>query len=371
MEQFEGERDLQQFSESFSGLTKREQYQEIVKNTISELYGNARYWDFFKSFNEESIHDFIIDYASKKAWYLVNGSRILSNLENEQFRYRELAEKCLWEIQQKKLFNMQAEWRAGLKDIDGIEVTRDFLCWEKAITRCPFVDAITKADVDLYIEYVESGNYSEKNWLNNWQDYDVFRNEAIGNDQMPAWYRFYDMKRGTGYLMLLPDKKGMEERECINAWKKQNDYNDEIGFIEDEMVSGPMPSLYLNYETLNFFIRTFENKNLLKFFEAAECKPDDAARQEELNEAIRILSRAGKGVQLPAAADWRDAVITGAKQYKNKKLIDNLPLVFEEYLFRINAGISFNDVFEDELYQEYHESALAYRERIREGKQWL
>lgn len=371
MDQFEGREHLSSRDEILSGMGRREQYQEIVKNTISELYGNARYWDFFKSFNEESVHDFIIEYASKKAWYLVNGNRILARRDNEQLRYRELAEKCLWEIQQKKLFNLQAEWRAGLKEIDGIQVTRDFLCWEKAITRCPFLEPVTKGELELYMDYIESGSYREKNWLNNWQDYDVFRNEAIGNDQMPAWYRHYDLKRGTGYLMLLPDKKGAEERTYLEAWKSQSEFSGDQGFAEDEMLTGPMPNLYLNYETLDFFIKTFETKNLLKYFEAAECRPEDAAREVELQEALRILTRAGNGIQLPTASDWRDAVISGAKQYKNKKLLDNLPVVYENYLFRLHTGIAFNETGDDELYHEYLESALAYRDRVSEGKKLL
>ncbi len=74
---------------------RRTRYEELVRDTIRELYSNARYWEFFKGFNEESVHDFITEYASKKAWYLLNGERLLLKKEKEHFRFRELAEKCL------------------------------------------------------------------------------------------------------------------------------------------------------------------------------------------------------------------------------------------------------------------------------------
>lgn len=45
---------------------RRARYEEIVKDTIRELYGNARYWDFFKSFNEESVHDLLLNMLPKK-----------------------------------------------------------------------------------------------------------------------------------------------------------------------------------------------------------------------------------------------------------------------------------------------------------------
>src|SRR5689334_17752666 len=157
MSYFEGGNELLPNGELIPDLSKRERYAEIVKDTIRELYGNARYWEFFKTFNEESVHEFITEYASRKAYYLINGNRLVTKKEREQFRFRDLAENCLWEIQQKKLFNMQVEWRAGLIELNDVEVTRDFYCWEKAIRKCNLITPVSANELSLYMDYLESG----------------------------------------------------------------------------------------------------------------------------------------------------------------------------------------------------------------------
>ena len=347
---------------------RRARYEEIVRDTIRELYSNARYWEFFKTFNEESVHDFITEYASKKAYYLLNGERILAKREREQFRFRDLAEQCFWEIQQKKLFNMQAEWRAGLIEIDGIEVTRDFLCWEKAISRCPFLEPVKSSEVDLYMDYLESGNYSEKNWFYNWQDYEAFGLSHSGQDVTPSWYKYYDSKNGTDYLMMLPDKKGNQEKEYLKVWREKNSGYNVDGINEEEFLSGNGPSLYINFETLDFFIRTFENKNLLEYFKAAENKPENSATDAELQDAFRILNRANETVKLPEDPDWRQAVIRGAAAYKTKRILANLPYVFDDYLFRKKTGIAFSDNEDEALYKEHVAFAAIFKQQVNEGR---
>ncbi len=348
---------------------KREKFQEIVKETIGELYSNPRFWDFFKSFNEDSVHDFIIEYASKKAWYLVNGERILSGRDSEHFRFRDIAYLCLWEIQQKKLFNMQSEWRAGLIEIEEIKTTRDFLYWERAIARCPFLEPINAGEVELYKSYLNSDSYCEKNWFYNWQDYDIFRSEGSAEQIVPAWYRYYDEKIGTGYLSLLPDKKGLDEKECFNAWCESFGFDD--GDIEDDKQSRPLPNLHLNFETLNFFIQTFESRQVYKYFEAAECPPDHVRGDKELDDAIKILKHAPHHTSLPQVGNWREAIIQAATQIKKEYIISNLSLAWDDYLFRLQSGIAFDESESDHSFQEYYESAMVYRQRISKGQEIL
>ncbi len=349
-------------------VSRRERYAEIVKATITELYGNARYWEFFKTFNESSVHDFITEYASRKAYYLVNGNRLIHKNEKEQYRFREMAENCLWEIQQKKLFNLQAEWRAGLAEPQGITVTRDFFCWEKAIRKCTIISPITADEINLYLDYLESGLYNEKAWFYHWQDYETIKHSPDGREAIPAWYRYYDSKMGTDYLMMLPDKKGAEEKKYISLWRQFNGKQNDADLQEALLYDGTGPELHLNYETLDFFITTFENKNLLNYFRVAEKKPGEFREEEKLQDALRILQRAEKNVPLPPAADWKEAVIKGANNYKISQIFTNLPIVYDEYLFRIQSGIAFAETQDDSVFQEYVALTDLYRQQIQEGK---
>ena len=368
MNYFEGGNELLPKGELIQDVAKRERYAEIVKETISELYSNARYWEFFKTFNEESVHEFITEYASRKSYYLINGTRLVTKKEREQFRFRDLAENCLWEIQQKKLFNLQAEWRAGLIELEGIEVTRDFYCWEKAIRKCQLLTPVSSIELNLYMDYLESGLYHEKPWYYHWQDYDSIRNSSDCPGVVPAWYSFYDSRMGTGYLMMLPDLKGVEEKHYVSVWRQINGKDPAQDIQEDVMFQGSGPDLFLNYETLDFFIKTFENRHLLQFFQAAEKQPKDVTDDAQLQDALRILQKADKPVKLPEADDWKQSVIKGAAHFKTNQIFSNLPIVFDEYLFRIKSNIAFPEHDDDQIYQEYLAFTTLYRQQVKEGK---
>jgi hypothetical protein len=371
MDHFKRDNRPEQAQGTNSPAFQRERYETIVRETIREIYGNARYWEFFNSFNEESIHDFITEYATKKAWYLINGERALANKTSEQFKFRDLAEKCFWEIQQKKLFNWQIEWRARLIEIDGIEVTRDFLSWEHAITRCRFIEPVNRGDLELYLNYLDSGKFSEKGWLYNWQDYDAFNNFALPAEVTPAWYQYYDEKRGTAYLKLLPDKRGEEERRYLRAFKESAQSTKSEFYFEDDVVSGPGPNLYMNYESLDFFIKTFEDKTIQRYFTGLETKPQDSILEAELQEALRILNKAHEPVSLEESADWRQAVIQGARKFKIKQIKSNLAVIYDEYKFRLQAGIEFNTISDNPEYDEYVHYANTYKQQIQTGKKLL
>ena len=368
MENNSGKRGTGNSEINSEGAFKKEQFESLVREIISELYSNARYWDFFRSFNEESVHDFIAEYASRKAWYLLNGERAAINKTKEGLRFREMAERCFWEIQQKKLFNLQAEWRAGIIELNGIETTRDFLCWEHAIAACPFLTPVKKQELEMYKSYLQSGQYREKSWLYGWQDYDAYKNNISDHDSIPSWYQFYDQKAGTGYLMLLPDKKGEQEMQYIRSLKEhghdESCRHDSFG----NPIPGDLPELSLNHQSLNFFIRTFEGKNMLRYFEAIEPTPQDSVAEAELQDALRILSKVKEPIKLPEADDWKQSVIEGARRYKTSQIIANLEGVYEEYLLRLENGIAPRELSDRFEYEEQLSMALTYKSDLQKGR---
>lgn len=345
----------------------QQQFETLVREIINELYANARYWDFFKSFDEDSVHDFISEYASRKAWYQINGELILKKRSNDALRFREMAERCFWEIQQKKLFNLQAEWRAGLIDLENITVTKDFLCWENAIALCSFLEPVTQAEFNLYLDYLDSGTYAEKSWIYSWQDFELFRNNTSSGEVMPAWYQYYDKKMGTGYLMLLPDKKGEQEKRYYETWRSaQKDYQISEDYREE--FNSRSPVLSSNYQTLDFFIRTFESPRLLKIFQSVEPCPENAVAEAELHDAIRLLRSAQEPVPVSQSGDWKEAIKGAASRFRIQNIRSNLKSIFEEYRLMLTSGIIPNDHSNRFEYEERLSEALTYRERILEGR---
>ena len=81
-----------------------------------------------------------------------------SNLARRQQAHlvQEAAEQ-LWEMQQRKLFELQCRWRAEkvTLPVDQVELSQDLRTWG-SIERCPLVSCITAAEVNGYLAYRSS-----------------------------------------------------------------------------------------------------------------------------------------------------------------------------------------------------------------------
>jgi hypothetical protein len=336
-------------------------FEKLVKETISQLYAEHRYRDFFSGFTEDSVHDFIAEYAVLRSWYTVNGPNLRARKEREAFRFQDLAIHGLWEIQQKKLFNLQAEWRAGLIRIPGVAVSAEISMWEKSISTCPYIEPVTHAEFNLYLNYLASGTYSDKSWVFGWQDYDSFRN--CGHELIPAWYRHYDAANGTGYLLVLPDKQGLLEQRALRAF--QNAFK--TGPHQPANNSNK-PELSFNYESLHFFIKNFETPRLLDCFLSNEQRPEETERDAELHAALRVLQSAEGAVALPESADWRESVIRGAADYKALHVARAMRQIYDDYLFRLASGIAPLSPHDDaESFAELKAMAELTRHQFEEG----
>jgi len=325
-------------------------FENLVQETVQQLYSDEKYKNYFDSFTEASVHDFIAEYAVLKAWYTLNNGQIKARKERELFRFRDLATQGLWEIQQKKLFNLTAEWRSQLITLPGVVVSEELSMWELAISKCPYIEPVSQSEFNLYLSYLSSGTYNHKTWAYNWQDYDAYR--TCDREILPAWYRYYDKATGTGYLLTLQDKQGELSAAAAMALQQQ-----EGSKPADVQEDSKKPELPYTYESLHFFISTFESTNLLDCFMASEPRPDNNSKDAALQSALRILQSAEYPVPLAAADNWKEGVINAANQYMSERISVALRQVYDDYLFRLSNGIA--PVCPDDD-NEAFESAQAY-----------
>ena len=129
------------------------QMEIIRQQTEQELRINPAYHLFFMNYNEKSVDAFIRNYARKKATYITKGPSYMKAQEQEQLKYKVIAEEALWAIQQKKLFNLQCQWRAEQVRLKGIEHCAQFQLLSANIQYCPYITPLSKAEVNLYVEY--------------------------------------------------------------------------------------------------------------------------------------------------------------------------------------------------------------------------
>ncbi|WP_046247466.1 hypothetical protein [Hymenobacter terrenus] len=116
-------------------------------------------------------------YAHAKAGAYLQGPLLLKRAGAHFVALREAAAQDLWEIQQKKLFDLQCRWRAEHLSLPGVRHTQDFRQWEQYLEYCPWLPPITADEVALYEAYLRSDHYvPSRNW--SWQDYDSFRSTA-------------------------------------------------------------------------------------------------------------------------------------------------------------------------------------------------
>ena len=307
-------------------------------------------------------------YAGKKASYLVNGPSWLAAEESRGLRALTEATERLWEIQQKKLFNLQCEWRAGLLDLPGVETGAEFAAWGNDITHCPLLSPISADDVALYRAYLLSDDCMDVGagiiGQPNWQEYDLFRQwhrlEEAGSDspghdlgqalpegmrdsfgnlfnllfRYPEWYAYYDLYRGTGPLLRLPDERGPAPSP---AWPAKP--------VPPETPTEPPepPLRHLNSTDLALsetLIKRFESRDVLRFMRAMEFQPEQDAETEAMYGVYEELCEARDPVPVAAGPDWRECLRRAQVAHEKRTLADALPAAYRDYCLREQAGIA-------------------------------
>lgn len=322
-------------------IEKEKKIGVMISETKKELQTNPVYKEFFEKYNPASIESFIENYALKKTRYLTFGEMLKENEENAFIRRQMEAEERLWEIQRKKLFNLECQWRAEMIKIQGIEITLDFEYWEKNIENCPFLSPIAQDEFDLYHEYILSEEFSDFNLDYLWMGYNEIKESLKEDDAIPPWYEYFDNHMGTGSLLWLPDIRGEKEEYYLRILREHNSPKEKIkpGRRRKLTKTDPRPYLY-GHELSNIeeFIKKFENSKVLEYFYLYEKELNSS--NNELERALNVLKEADEKVPVEQNEDWRGAIIHAAKRYEQRKLAAACQKAYSQYLYRTKVGIA-------------------------------
>lgn len=331
-------------------IKKNEETQRIINETYEDLKNNLKYKEFFEQFNADSVKQFIKDYAREKGSWLRFGEMYIRKELNSANDFRERAWQGLWEIQQKKLFNLQCLWRAEKIVLPDVESIYDFMYWQDVIKTCPFLDPISEEEVDLYKLYLKSNNARIENskWIS-WQNYDSFKQDYLGdNDEsiLPDWYEFYDNRMGTGSLFLLPDIRGIKERKYLI---KGRDYEKEVrkeiySALTLPVVPGdPRPLIDNSDLNLDSFIKEFEKDKLLleyhRLYKNEHFKED--SYDVDVIEIVYKLDEIEEILPIKTHWNWKEAIEQVWNDFPIFMTHESMDSVYEDYLFRLNSGIPF------------------------------
>ena len=353
----------------------------IAEETEARLQADPAAQAWLKQFAYDG-EPFLEGYLEQKIQYLEFGAKYAAHYEAMALKPQERAYRRLWEIQQKKLFNLQCEWRAGRLEIEGIATAADFTRWGQYIHECPLIEPVAEDEVDLYLAYIASDDcvdITDRNWERtmDWQCFLDFRRYQAAEDladeggpderhrlhnRYPDWYDYCDRHRGTSYLMRLP---------IVNA---ENGYWAEPSgppaFVKPAPVAAPvaapapalppvaaaspvaaeaeaaapaprLPHLGIRDKAMTErLLRLVEPPEVLRYWQALENQPPNAPATAHAHEVIQQLGSVPYPVPIAPAATWQEAVYAAWVQQQKHELLGVMPAVYAEYCLREELGIA-------------------------------
>ena len=317
--------------------------QKTFEKILKDLNKNPKYAVFFDKYNVNSIEKFKLDYARYKTDSLFY-AEILKKVElEEMLEYQDKAVECLWEIQYFKLFQIICQWHAKEIDIPGIKYCHDFYYWQMNIEKCSFLPPITKAEVDVYLDYLDQATDKEIfyfEWGGITDLYEEMRSkEEWRRKHNHPYYNYMIALIGTEF-MEKPDIRGDKEKRFEDAAREQSKIDEAIRATDTTIDRKPFLSFHTD-EQLEEFVTRFGYQKYLDYkkikYELAIMFGDWGG----YDKAIDILKEAGDDWPIDADVNYQSALINAANQYTKRKVMKVLPKVYKDYQFRISNGIEF------------------------------
>lgn len=309
-----------------------EAIEEEIKQRL-ETDDKMKAW--FQQFEKYSCQRFISIYSLKKHRALQYPDDYADEFKPKNKVFNELAREALGHIQQKKLFNLQCQWRAGQIELPIVEYTYDFQIYGRdAIMDCPFLPPVEMDEVELFIQFLKSpeSNHHFEFECEEWQDYHTFKEEYASDysSQTPDWYEFYDGKRGTGYLLTLPDLKG-EKEDYYRAVVRGDQNPGESEYEPDLDPDVDKPHADETKHEIEYAKR-FEDPETAEIIISHIKGMDLQERHQQLDEYYEYLKDIPHKLPFVQHDDWRESLRLTALQYKKEHIADALPRVWRRYI---------------------------------------
>ena len=385
------------------GYDKRSLYFEELKlKFLDEIKNSTENKEYFSKYETLSVENFMLGYAERKAYLAERYDSYVNRKREVDLELKKEAEDNFSLIKQKKLFNMQLEWRAENMDIEGIKVGRDFIFWGRNINECYFLPKITKEEVQTLKNYIYSSYYRPyKSGIKMLaQDYFmIITLEMLDETDFLNFYSFYDKKMKTGGLLLLQDIRGNKEDVYRSASREEEAIKFEK--VKEEYKKNPPPTPppkapKLNnhkFNYVNIFANEFEtDPHILELFrlkkkqnvferdrnDIDEYEEDDIYNDENIcddyiDRMIWEIRDFNDKVPLTKCKQWRGAIKFCAEEYKRKKVLEFLDEVYQEYLLLEETGI-YKGRSKEQLLEAFEKDDYMHmndREQILRGRKLL
>jgi hypothetical protein len=353
--------------------------QELRDKFLFEIKQSSVYKDYLKKYEPSSVEEFILNYAEKRINLIEESETLLkARDQTEDEGFLQSGREVINYILQKKLFNLQLQWRANKLDIPEIQTSFEFDFWEKNIEYCNFIPPITRCEVNIMKSFLENNYFSGfQDWMF-WQFYGylVEKDENGLYQNMPDWYDYYDEMMGTGFLLHMPDIRGEKEEFYIQIARTAKLKEAEERKLEANTQNTTyLPRLYTLDSDITEFARVYEKdpcfKELFRIWETS-VYPEYADKEYDSFKtecAIKILEKTNTPLLIERGMVWHKAIIHCAERYITDKVLEVLDTVYDEYIMFNKLGIA-KRFSPEELKEEYYKSMCQnYSEMILKGRE--
>lgn len=300
---------------------------------------------YLQNYNSTATRNFIEHYLRQKHLWFRHPQRDRLENEDQQLRWINLAYNHLKIILQKKLFDAQCLWRAEQVSFNEIAISYDFVVWESNILNCPFIEPINENDLEQYIQYLDN-NSIDTTILNEgkWQDHRKIAAAYNGenNSEFPDWYQHHNNFTGRTALLLLPDKKGDKEKFYFDLHLQEKKLQESRQIPNDRKNDNRPWMDYYNERYIKWFVTNFESKEVKSIYKEFSWKNRSQDKAKEILHLTQELLAADEPVAMESNADWHEALRNTVKNFRCKKVIEALPIVWEQYQMNIKSGIAFS-----------------------------
>ncbi len=339
-------------------------FEHLKKEFTDEILNQTEHNAYFSKYDPDSVKTFLLSYAEAKAQLAKYYEHYTEPIfHNKDYKKNQQAERLFKIIKQKKLFNLQLQWRANQISIKEISTSWDFLFWEFEINSCPFIPDVSPKEVMILKQFLNLPQVSAEVLIQytDWQNYDdiMERDEEGEYVEMPDWYAYYDEHMGTAQLLLLPNTRGEKDE-----YYRQIALNSNIIKKEREQARKNfkpyvhIPAYHRSFKNNMEYAQQFEPdpyfRELFRLYyeqykhlEEVPDKDDFSIGDDMVWEAVQKLLQADGPVAMPAHSDWRTAILNCARQYGNQSLYAEIDAVYEEYKMLKETGIGRGDNFSE------------------------
>lgn len=309
-------------------------YDEI----IDKLTTDKEILEFYEDFVDYSINSFIWLYASSKVHWHAYGEENVRKAQAIKDDWKIRAMNCLAMIQQKKLFDLQCEWRANKVTIPEIEISYEFTAWSKSIFDCPFLPPITESDMNMMRQYLQETpldfTYDAYPFR---QEYDEIKNDA---QQLPpiyknSWYHHHNQCTDNDLLILVyPDLRGAKEKYYIDLAQKERFSTEAVSFTANVAEEAPsLPLLEFDEETMLDFAKRFDDK--VFYTRCLERRhwyaPYKTEKMTQVEKELELLMRTDTLIPIESHEDWTEGIRRAAERLRREIVLEHLPEAFTNY----------------------------------------